>query len=72
MENIITIIHVFQIIDLKKDTSNCECVSSIKEQEAYSENPYGTAVILAIMWMELESSALGNIVYSYLTNKSLP
>lgn len=68
MENNFIIICVFYIVDLKKDTSDWERVSSIKKQEAYGENPGGTVGILAILRMELESSATRNIIY--LTNGS--
>lgn len=54
------------------DTLHGKCVSSIKEKEAYGENPGGTAGILAILRVKLESSALGNIGHSYWTNRSLP
>lgn len=61
METNFIIICVFYIVDLKKDTSDWERVSSIKKQEAYGENPGGTVGILAILRMELESSATNNL-----------
>lgn len=68
MENNFIIICIFYIVDLKKDTSDWECVSSIKKQEAHGENPGGTVGILAILRMGLESSATKNMIY--LTNGS--
>ena len=47
-------------------------MSFVKEQEAYGENPDGTAGVSAIVKMEQESSARGSAVHFPLTNRSLP
>lgn len=43
-----------------------------RKAEAFYKNPDGIAGIIPMFKIELEPSALGNILFSHLTNRSMP